>query len=118
MIVLYLKENNQFLQAIKGFPEVKEKDNKPISAGDLPHSEHIAKLKAVNASQAKPAIVTRRFMGQNYDVNCLVTQSVKELYQAGSIQVGDYVLVSFIEEIPDTVEKHIAIITDKVFKSW
>jgi len=28
MIVLYLKENNLFLQAIKGFPEVEERDNK------------------------------------------------------------------------------------------
>lgn len=28
MIVLYLKSNNQFLQAIKGFPEVKEMGNR------------------------------------------------------------------------------------------
>jgi len=28
MIVLYLKSNNQFLQAIKGFPEVEERDNR------------------------------------------------------------------------------------------
>lgn len=28
MIVLYLKGNNQFLQAIKGFPEIEERDNK------------------------------------------------------------------------------------------
>lgn len=28
MIILYLKETNQFLQAIKGFPEVKEEGNK------------------------------------------------------------------------------------------
>ena len=28
MIVLYLKHNNRFLQAIKGFPKVKEEGNK------------------------------------------------------------------------------------------
>ena len=32
MIVLYLKENNQFLQAIKGFPEIKEEGNKLLFA--------------------------------------------------------------------------------------
>jgi hypothetical protein len=32
--------------------------------------------------------------------------------------VGDYVVVSFIEEIPGTEEKLVAIITNKVFKSW
>lgn len=33
MIVLYLKHNNQFLQTIKGFPEVKEEGNKLLFAG-------------------------------------------------------------------------------------
>lgn len=32
MIVLYLKESNRFLQAIKGFPEVKEEGNKLLLA--------------------------------------------------------------------------------------
>ena len=34
MIVLYLKENNQFLQAIPGFPEVREENNKLLFAND------------------------------------------------------------------------------------
>lgn len=93
-------------------------DLEPITVDDLPKSEHIGRLKAINPAQAKPATVTRRFMGQDYDVACLATQSVKELYQAGDIQIGDYVLVSFIEEIPNTIERHIAIVTDKVYKSW
>lgn len=84
----------------------------------LPSSEHIAKLKSVDTANARPAIVTRRFVGENHDVACLVTQSVAELYQAGQIEIGDYVLVSFIEEIPDTEEKLIAIVTDKVYKTW
>lgn len=90
----------------------------PMSADTLPISEHIGKLISVNPAQAKPAVVRRRFWGENYDVNCLVTQSVAELYQAGNIQIGDYVLVSFIEEIPNTEEREIAIVTDKIFKSW
>lgn len=32
MIVLYLKDSNQFLQAIKGFPEIKEEGNKLLLA--------------------------------------------------------------------------------------
>lgn len=35
-----------------------------------------------------------------------------------AIEIGDYVLVSFIEEIPNTEERRIAIVTDKVYKSW
>ena len=89
-----------------------------ITIDDLPVSEHIGKLIAVNPSLAKPATVRRRFMGENYDVSCLVTQSVAELFQQGDIQIGDYVLVSFIEEIPNETERNVAIVTDKVYKSW
>jgi len=88
------------------------------TANDLPHSEHIGKLMAVNATAARPATVRRKFMGTTYDVNCLVTQEVKDEYQAGKIQLGDYVIVSFIDEIPDTEEVNIAIVTGKVFESW
>ena len=97
---------------------INELNLEQITADDLPISEHIAKLVSVNPNLIKPATVTRRFMGVNYDVNCLVTQSVAELYQAGQIQIGDYVLVSFIEEIPNTEERNITIITDKVYESW
>jgi len=89
-----------------------------ITIDDLPVSEHIGKLIAVNPSLAKPATVRRRFMGENYDVSCLVTQSVAELFQQGDIQIGDYVLVSFIEETPNGTERNVAIVTDKVYKSW
>ena len=34
------------------------------------------------------------------------------------IKIGDYVLVSFIEEMPNETERNIAIVTDKVYKSW
>ena len=93
-------------------------DLQPITADDLPHSEHIGKLTAVNPALAKPATVTRKYMGVPYDIQCLVTQSVVELYQLGEIEIGDYVLVSFIEESPNGVDKQVAIVTDKVYESW
>lgn len=90
----------------------------PPTADDLPKSEHIGELMAVNPALAKPAIVSRRWMGVNYDAQCLVTESVKEMWVSGNLSIGDYVLVSFIEEVPNTEEKLIAIVTDKVYKSW
>lgn len=84
----------------------------------LPHSEHIAKLKAVDPAAVKPATVTRKFMGELYDVACFVTETVKDQYQAGDIAVGDYVVVSFISEYPDGEERNIPIVTGKVFRSW
>lgn len=93
-------------------------DLQPPAADDLPKSEHIGKLVAVNATLVKPATVMRKWMGVDYTVQCLVTESMKDMWQAGDIVVGDYVLVSFIEEIPNTTERNIAIVTDKIYKSW
>ena len=89
-----------------------------IDGDDLPQSEHIGKLTAVNTALNRPATVTRKWMGQTYTVQCLVTEWVKAMYLSGSLQIGDYVLVSFIEEIPNTTEIHVAIVTDKVYESW
>ena len=160
MIVLYLKDNNQFLQAIKGFPEVMEVDNKlcftngtviindltkagyreypdqmftiPIDeAGtelpitleelnlrdftveDLPASQHLARIKDIDVTRPKPITVIRDFAGQEFDFPCVVTESIKDQYLAGDINVGDIVIVSYCEErIGD------AIVTNKVYKSW
>lgn len=90
----------------------------PMSSEYLPASEHIGKLTAVNVTQAKPVTITRRYWGENYDVKCLVTESVKQMWLDGDLEIGDFVLVSFIEEIPNTTERKIAIVTDKVYKSW
>lgn len=85
---------------------------------NLPHSEHIGKLISVNVSVAKPATIRRKYLGDTYDVDCFVTQTVKDQYQAGDIQINDYVVVSFIDENPDDEERNIAIVTDKIYKSW
>jgi hypothetical protein len=90
----------------------------PPDADDLPKSEHIGKLIAVNTTATKPATVRRRWMEVNYDTQCLVTESIKEMWIAGNLSIGDYILVSFIEEMPNTTEKNIAIVTDKVYESW
>jgi len=84
----------------------------------LPTSIHPAKLMAVNVGNAKPAIVRRWYLGQPYDVSCLVTQGVKDDYQANKIEIGDWMLVKFFDENPETHERDVAIVTDKVFKSW
>lgn len=90
----------------------------PLGGAELPKSQHIGKLTAVNPALAKPATVTRKYMGQLYDVQCLVSQTVVDMWLAGTLQVGDYVVVSYIDENPDTAELSIAIVVDKVYESW
>jgi len=84
----------------------------------LPHSQHIAWLKSINPESAYPAIVTRLWMGKTYDINCLVSQSIVELYAMDKISVGDYVIVSFIDEHPYYEARSVPILVDKVYKSW
>ena len=169
MLVLYLKADEQFLQAIRGPATFEIKDNKMylenkvvvndmvkvgygvypwqriepkyeydpdlgeevevsqymyvlnlavITPADLPHSQHIAILTEIDAGRIKPATVIRKYLGENYQVRCLVSQMAKDLYQAGDLQIGDYVIVTFIDEIPGSQEYNIAIIVDKVWESW
>jgi len=89
-----------------------------FTADDLPKSEHIGKLTAVDISRARPATVTRKFHHKTYDEQCLVTENIKNLWQAGKLSIGDYVLLSYIEEIPGTQEREIVIVTDKIYKTW
>ena len=91
-----------------------------FTVADLPISEHIGKLIAVNPSQAKPATVRRRFLGKNYDVNYLVTQNIVNMWASNpkQLNIDDFVLVSFIEEMPNETERNIAIVTAKIYKSW
>ena len=90
----------------------------PMGAEGLPHSQHIGLLTAVNPALARPATVVRRYMGVNYSIQCLVSQSVVNMWLSGQLEVGDYVIVSFIDEIPDSTELNVAIVVDKVYKSW
>jgi len=91
-----------------------------MDANDLPTSEHPAKLIAVNPALAKPATVRRWHKGIAYDVNCLVSQNIVDMWLANpkELNIGDWVLVSFLDELTATDEKHIAIVTDRIFESW
>ena len=166
MIVLYIKENNRYLQAIPGFPKYMEQDNKlyieiagkmvvavndlskvgysifpdqeinvpvrwvdgepeeipctvqelnlrELEANDLPCSQHLARIKEVDVQKPKPVVVTRDAFGKSFDIPCVVTQDIKEQYQAGNIQVGDIVIVSYCEERPEA-----AMVQSKIYKSW
>lgn len=89
-----------------------------ITAYNLPRSQHIAKLVDIDPSAVRPATVVRKFLGETYQVKCLVSQSAKVMYLEGMLNIGDYVVVSFIDEIPDSREYNIAVIVDKVWESW
>lgn len=76
-----------------------------------PISTHVSILTAVDVSKPRPAQVKRKWEGEDYYYDCFVTETVKDQYQAGDIQIGDYVLVHF-DDIGEQV------VTAKVFKSW
>jgi len=86
----------------------------------LPSSDHPAKLIAVNPALAKPATVRRWHGGDSYEVNCLVSQNIVNMWTANpkQLNINDWVLVSFLDELTETGEKQIAIVKDKIFKSW
>lgn len=88
------------------------------TADDLPHSQHIGKLVAVDPALARPATVKRKWRGMTFDIQCLVSQTVVDMWLADTLNVGDYVIVSFIDEIPDSEEVNLAIVVDKVYNSW
>jgi len=90
----------------------------PPTADDLPHSQHIGKLINVNPALARPATVTRKWHGMTFDIQCLVSQTVVDMWIADTLNIGDFVVVSFIDEIPDSEEVNLAIVVDKVYDSW
>lgn len=85
----------------------------PVRIEDLPTSQHLARIKSIDVSKAKPITVTREYEGQEFDINCVVTEDIKEQYQAGKINTGDIVIVTYCEERQDQ-----AIVLSKIFKSW
>ena len=76
-----------------------------------PRSTHISVLEAIDALKARPARIRRVWEGESYYFDCFVTETVKDQYIAGDIQVGDYMLVHF-----DDIGEQIVIA--KVYKSW
>ena len=72
-----------------------------------------AKAKGFNASSERPLTVERTYRGTTYTIDCYVTTQIKDEYQAGTLTIGDYVIISFIDGDP---EKACAIL--KAHKTW
>jgi len=86
----------------------------PFNKSDLPSSDVIGIIKSINVSAARPIVATRTYNGEEFDLNCLVTENIKDQYIAGKIKVGDYVIVTYCtHDYPDQ-----PIVTAKIFKSW
>jgi len=85
---------------------------------NLPHSQFVGKLIAVNLSAIKPATVRRVFYGETYDVNCLVGENAAQLWISGKLLVDDFVIVSYITEVPFGTKVNLPILVDKINKTW
>ena len=82
-----------------------------LAPEEPPRSLHISRLESVDPGKVRPARVRRTWQGTDYYYDCFVVESIKDLWQAGSILHGDYVMVHF----DDGGEQ---IITAKVYQSW
>lgn len=76
-----------------------------------PRSTHVSVLEDVDQAKVRPARVRRTWEGNDYYYDCFASEVVKDQWLAGTLQVGDHVLVHF-----DDVDEQIIIA--KVFKSW
>jgi len=80
--------------------------------GVIAHA-HLAKVVNFQTSNEKPLVVSRIWKRQERTVSCYVTEQLKDLYLAGTLVVGDFVTVDFIE---GDIDKPLAMV--KVYKSW
>ena len=76
-----------------------------------PVSTYLGSIEAIDPSKARPVSIKRMWRNKAYHYDCFVTETVKDQYLAGSIAVGDYVLVHY----DDTGEQ---VVVAKIFKSW
>jgi hypothetical protein len=72
-----------------------------------------AKIKAFDAGTQKPLTVERTYKGTTHTIDCYVTTQIRDEHQTGTLTIGDYVIISFIDGDP---EKACAIL--KVHKTW
>ena len=77
-----------------------------------------AKVVSVNLENEKPLRVGRKWGSdvtrpEDYEVDCYVTERIKELYQDGKLSEGDIVIIQFVD---GDAEKPVAIA--KGFKTW
>lgn len=74
---------------------------------------HWAIVDSFNTGEEKPMRVKRTIGGYEYQVDCYVTETVKDQYLAGDVAVGDFVLVHFLDDDPNR-----AVVFAKVYRSW
>jgi len=77
------------------------------------HRAYWAKVVSFTAGATKPLKIGRIYKGVETQIDCYVTERIRELYQAGRLAADDYVLVQFVDGDSD---KPIAI--EKAYKSW
>lgn len=76
-----------------------------------PRSTYVSIIDTIDISKARAVRIKRVWEGRDYFYDCLATQTVKDQYVAGNVNIGDYVIVHF-----DDIGEQI--VTGKVFKSW
>ena len=86
--------------------------NPPSPPLEPPRSTHLAALVSVTLGSVRPAKVKRVWQGKAYYYDCFVSQMVKDGYVAGTIVIGDFLLVHFDTELNEQV------VTEKIFKTW
>jgi len=74
-------------------------------------STHVSQVVKIDPSKVKPAQIKRVWEERDYLYDCFVTETIKDMYLAGNINVGDFVLVHF-----DDVGEQV--VTEKIYKSW
>lgn len=85
----------------------------PGPPSPFPSCTHWAIVEAINPALAKPLRARRTWEGHEYTFNCYVATEIVDLWQAGRLGIGDFVIVDFVDEDPD-----LPLATLKVFKSW
>jgi len=80
---------------------------------DVTASPHWAVVDAFNPGQEKPLNATRNWHGHQITLDCYVTQVVVDDFLASNLDVGDFVLVDFVD---GDLDKPVAV--TKIYKSW
>ena len=84
-----------------------------IAAMDVYSVPHWAVVNSIDTEAVKPLQVTRSWHGYTVQFRCYVTQDIVDVYLAGKLAVGDYVLVVFVDR-----DKDKPLATQKIYKSW
>ena len=79
----------------------------------IPENPTYAIIEEFNASAEKPLKVKRTLAGTEYHIWCYVSEEVKDAYVAGTLQIGDIVIVIFVDR---DINK--PLVQQKVYKSW